>query len=92
MGKTEEHESPVRQDWTEFVESQPDFPATMWKWLSLARNLVSHTPIESVDDLGFLIHVFLSATIADLNDVLTLSHSKSRSGRQNFFVQFMNEP
>ncbi len=80
METTEDGRTSAPRDWDDFLESRPDFPTIMWKWLRLTDHLVARTPIDEVDDLGFLIRLFISASIGDLNDVLTLFHAKSRSG------------
>jgi len=70
----------IPKNWSEFVESHPAFPSMMWNWVMLVQNLLKRTPLESGDDLGFLICGFMAASVVDLNDILTLMHANSRSG------------
>jgi hypothetical protein len=52
----------------------------MWKWITLCQSLLKASHVREGDDLGFLICGFMMASIVDLNDILTLAHSRSRSG------------
>ena len=76
----ERKESYRPETWDEFVKERPYFPDLMWKWISLTENLLKSTQQREGDDLGFLICGFTAVSIVDLNDILTLSHSNSRSG------------
>jgi hypothetical protein len=77
---SEEKEQYRPERWNEFVAERPYFPEMMWKWIRLSENLVKASPTQEGDDLGFLICGFMMASLADLDDILTLAHSKSRSG------------
>jgi hypothetical protein len=70
----------VPETWEKFVEHHPAFPDMMWRWLSLAQNLLKQTPLEEGDDLGFLICSLMAASLVDFNDILVLAHANSRSG------------
>jgi Family of unknown function (DUF5677) len=76
----DEEQSYRPETWDEFVAERPYFPDLMWKWIRLSQNLLSASPTPEGDDLGFLICGFMMASLTDLNDILTLAHSKSRSG------------
>jgi len=77
---SDDSEYVTTQDWNMFLESHPAFPSMMWNWVTLLQNLLKRTPLQSGDDLGFLICGFMAASLVDLNDILTLTHANSRSG------------
>lgn len=68
------------ETWEEFVAEHPYFPDLLWKWISVTENLLKVSPTREGDDLGFLICGFTAASLADINDILTLTHAGSRSG------------
>ena len=70
----------ARKEWMEFVESKPNFPSLMHRWILLLRNLAIHTPGSDQDLVGHLIMTSIVMSLFDADDILTLSHHESHVG------------
>ena len=79
-----EPETDAAQNWEELLRWKPGFPALIHKWLETMRMLVVRTESEFKEDdlVGGLIVAFMSTSLSDLRDLMTLTHRNSHYGAQ----------
>ena len=74
--------------WQEFISEKPHFASTLFRWMRLLRNLAICTPSNDEDLVGHLIMTGIVMSLADVGDIMTLSHKDSHSGAQKFLRGF----
>lgn len=68
--------------WREFTAEKPDFAGTIHRWMRLLGNLAACTPSNEEHLVGHLLMTGIVMSLADVDDIMTLSHKDSHSGAQ----------
>jgi hypothetical protein len=76
------------KNWQGFVSEKPPFASMLYRWMCLLRNLAISTPSNEDDLVGHLIMTGIVMSLADVDDILTLSHKDSHSGAQKILRGF----
>ena len=83
MGKPmDQNDVHTPQNWADLLEWRKDFPLIVSRWMEIIRRLILHTKIQGKDELGNLIVGFMTSSLMDIDDLMTLSHRDSHHGAQ----------